>query len=108
MAQDGGFACWSSTQAGKSYAKGVADAEAVSEAYDKARIADVIFSLNAPDKKNRSTMVTSDDDDDDDDEAIATGRYLELYVGKNRDGEDKVTIPMDAQFSRMFINELEE
>jgi len=108
MAQDGGFACWSSTQAGKQYAKEKAGAEAVSEAYDKARIADLIFSLNAPEKKNRSAMVVDEDEDEDeDDESIATGRYLELYIGKNRDGEDKVTIPMNAEFARMYINELE-
>lgn len=105
-----GYGVWSSVQAGKEYAKMVAHAEAASESYDKSRIADLVISLNTPEKKSRSTKITTDDDDDDEaeDTPIVEGRYMELFVGKYRDGEDKITIPVDAQFARMYIQEMEK
>jgi len=103
-----GYGLWSSVQAGKEYSEKLAHAEAVSESYDKARIASLVISLNVPDKKTRSTKVTIDSDDEDDDEPIVDGKYMELFVGKYRDGEDKVSIPVDAQFARMYIKEMEK
>jgi len=118
MAQQGPYAVWSSSQAGKEYKDKVAGAEAVSESYDKGRIASIVISLNTPEKKSRSTKVTTADDDDEEEsgsgggaagpEAYTRGKYMELHLGKYRDGEDKITIPMDAQFSRMYITEAED
>jgi replicative DNA helicase len=112
MAQQGPYAVWSSTHAGKEWKDDTAEAEAVSESYDKARIASIVVSLNVPKKKSRSTKVTTDDDEDEDEKEdpskYTRGKYMELRLGKYRDGEDKITIPMDAQFARMYINEAED
>jgi replicative DNA helicase len=106
---DQGYAVWSSVQAGKEYAKQIAHAEAASESYDKARIADVAISINTPEKKSRSTRVTTDEDEEEgEEEPLVDGKYMELFVGKYRDGEDKIKIPVDAQFARMYIKELEK
>lgn len=106
-----GYGVWSSVQAGKEYAKQLAHAEAASESYDKSRIASLVISLNTPEKesKSRSTKITSGESEDDEDEIpCVEGKYMEILVGKYRDGEDKVKIPVDAQFARMAIKELEE
>lgn len=105
-----GYAVWSSVQAGKEYANVVAHAEAASESYDKSRIASIVISLNTPKKKSRSTRITTDENDGDDDdiEHIVDGKYMEMFLGKYRDGEDKISIPVDAQFAKMYIKELEK
>jgi replicative DNA helicase len=123
MAQQMPCCVWSSVQAGKEYKDTVAEAEAVSESYDKGRIASIILSLNTPEKKSRSTKVTTDEDEDEDEKkgkkgkgkddeesrpsVYTEGKYIEMRLAKYRDGEDKVTIPMDAQFTRMYIQEAE-
>ena len=118
LAEEEGMVVWSTTQAGKEYAKQLATSEATSESYDKARIADVIISLNEPKRKARKTIVVDDDDDgaEFDDAAaaedgageIATrGRLLELFLAKYRDGQSQVTVPVDAQLERMYISEVE-
>jgi replicative DNA helicase len=110
MAQQG-YAVWSSVQAGKEFAKQVAHAEAASESYDKSRIADLVISINTPEKKTRSTRVTTDDGEGDAEEEhiyALDGKYMELFISKYRDGEDKITIPVDAQFAKMYIKELEK
>jgi hypothetical protein len=115
LAQEG-YAVWTSTHAGREWAEKVAEAEAAGESYDKARIADIVLTLNTPKKKTRTTRVTTDDDDDEAKPATPKpsagstpkGKYVELYLAKYRDGDSKLTIPLDAQFSRMYIRELEE
>jgi replicative DNA helicase len=107
LGQERHAAVWSSSQAGKEFAKGIADAESVSESYDKGRIADLVLSLNTPEKKSRSTVVVSDDEDEDG-APVAVGRQLLMHLGKYRDGEDKINIPIDAQFARMYVTEMEE
>lgn len=108
LAQEG-YAVWSSTHAGRDWAKRIVEAEGTGESYDKARIADLVMSLNTPERKTRST-VTVDDDDDDDEEAkpAVRGKYLELFLAKYRDGDSMLSIPLDGEFSTMFIRELEE
>ncbi len=105
---DQGYALWSSVQAGKEYAKQLAHAEAVSESYDKARIADIAISINNPEKKNRSTRITVDEGDEEEEEKepIVLGKYMEIFIGKYRDGEDKIKISVDAQFARIYIQEI--
>lgn len=111
LAEEDGYAVWSSTQAGKEYVNKTATAEAASESYDKGRIADLMLTLNEPKKHSRATTVVDDDEedddaDDDDDISVATeGRYLEAHLAKYRDGESRISIPLDAQFSKMMITE---
>lgn len=114
LMEERGAAGWSSTQVAKEFANKIATAEAASESYDKARISDLMVSINEPTKKTRATKPV-DDDDGEWDEAggvapavIARGRALELFVAKFRDGESKVNIPLDADFSRMLIRELSD
>lgn len=110
MAEEMGYAVWNTIQAGREWAGEVAKVEAASESYDKGRIADIVISLNKPKKKTRSTRELGGSLDDDEDEAIEreakiTGDYMEAYIAKYRDGESKVTIPLDANFTRMHIDE---
>lgn len=109
--EEEGYAIWASTHAGRDWAKKVATAEASGESYDKSRIADIVLTLNTPERKTRSTKVTlSDDDDDiiDDPSTLAKYRYIEMYLAKNRDGESRISIPLDGNFSKMLFEELEE
>lgn len=106
-----GYALWTSTHAGKEWAKKIAEAEATGESYDKARIADVVVTLNTPEKKTRRTKISSDDDDEAPPPKTTPptkGKYVELYLAKYRDGESKINIPLDAEFKRMYMRELEE
>ena len=109
LAEEDGYAVWSSTQAGKEYAARTATAEAASESYDKGRIADIMISLNEPRKHSRATKVLDDEDDDEDEESMAPtarGKFMELYLAKYRDGASKLTIPLDAELEKMLISEI--
>lgn len=113
MAEEDGYAVWSSTQAGKEYVKMLATAEAASESYDKARIADLMISINEPFRRTRATKVVDDDDEWDeskedggiDPEVKTRGKYLELFLAKYRDGKSAVTVPLDAELEKMLIQE---
>ena len=106
-----GHVVWSAVQAGKEYAKKLADAEASSESYDKSRIASLAMSINFPEKESRRTKISTDDDDDEDETEdeifVVDGKYMELYVSKCRDSEDKVRIPVDAMYAKGYIKEIE-
>jgi len=108
LAESDGYAIWSSTQAKQEYATRTITAEGGSESYDKARIADVMVSLNEPRKSSRATKIVDDDDDDDGESLTPTtkGSFLELFLAKYRDGMSKVTIPLDAEFEKMIIHEV--
>lgn len=108
-----GHVVWSSVHAGREYEKKVAKTAAVSESYDKARIASIVASLNTPVQQTRSTKITKDDDEDEEEatpttDIVTKGQYMELFLAKYRDGKSQITIPLDAQFSRMYISEAEE
>lgn len=110
LAEEDGYAVWASTQAGKEFVTRVATAEAASESYDKGRISDIMISLNEPRKHSRATKVEDDDEDDEEseDEGMempARGRYMELHLAKYRDGKSKLSIPLDAEFEKMLIQE---
>jgi len=109
LAESEGYAVWSSTHAGREWAKAVATAEASGESYDKSRIADIVCSLNTPESKSRSTRITMDDDEEGEEEKskMATGTYVEMYLAKYRDGASRVSIPMDADFSKMYLTEMD-
>lgn len=113
LGEEDGYEMWSTVQAGKEYATGIATAEATSESYDKARIADSILSINDPEaRRKRKRVEIEDDEDDEDDEEevkqpeIEEGiRRLELFLAKYRDGESKLKVPILADFPRMKLRE---
>jgi hypothetical protein len=110
FAEEDGYAIWASTHAGRDWAKKIATAEASGESYDKSRIADIVLSLNTPERKTRSTKITIDDDDEDfidDPTTLAKHRYIELFLAKYRDGKARLSIPLDGEFSKMMFHELE-
>lgn len=118
LAEEEGYVVWTSVHAGREWATQIATAEATSESYDKARIADLIISLNDPNAKpdrRKKAVVSSDDDDDDEPEEVkgfASGpegpRRMELFLAKYRDGLSKLKIELDADFSRMIMSEVGE
>jgi replicative DNA helicase len=105
-------AIWSSTQAGREWESRTAGAEAVSESYDKARIADIVGTLNQPKKNSRTTKIVDDDDGDDDEPKPGElDRYksgaIEFFLAKYRDGESKEIIPLEADLAKMMIRQAE-
>jgi replicative DNA helicase len=110
LAEEEGVALWSSTHAGKEWEKRVAGAESVAESYDKARIADTVFTLNRPERRTRTTPIVDDDDGDDGKEDEGVGKAppdLEGFLAKYRDGESKIVIPLDTDLARMMIKQAE-
>lgn len=114
LADEEGFAIWTTTHAGREWAEKIAEAESASESYDKARIVDCAISLNVPKKKSRTTTVKEGDEAKDSEEGETVsgrklaGSYLEMRLAKYRDGKSKVTIPIDADFARMYLEEIDE
>lgn len=116
LALDRDIALWTTTQAGKEWKGRRAIAEAASESYDKVRIADLVISLNEPSKATRSTRSDDDNDDDDGDSEKADpigklkapdAKMLEMLLAKYRDGESGIVIPMEADFGRMLLHDIE-
>jgi replicative DNA helicase len=115
LAEDDGYAVWSSVHAGAKWAGETATAEASAESYDKSRIADLVISINDPEykpkRKKAKVEVDSDDEDDamDDDfemKETAKARKLEFHIAKYRDGESRRTIAMLAELHIMKISEI--
>lgn len=107
FAEENHVAVWSSTQAGREWAKKVATAEAASESYDKSRIADIVLSINRPNAHSRSTKILVGTDEDDDSSLYDPQKYRELFLSKYRDGEAGVLIPLTSSFEYALIEELE-
>lgn len=111
MGEEGGYVMWSSVHAGREWARQIATAEAASESYDKSRIADLVLSLNDPleMRSGRKRVEITDDDEEDEPEEVEESkdavRQLELFVAKYRDGESKMKIQLDCDFSRMTMKE---
>lgn len=120
LAEDEGIGVWSTVHAGKEWAVQMATAEATSESYDKARIADIIVSINDPFAKDtrfrrKSVDITTDDDSEDEpsevkgfESAEEGRRRMELYLAKYRDGVSKLKIALDCDFARMTIKEISD
>lgn len=102
---------WSSTHAGREWEAKLITAEATSESYDKARIADTVVSLSAPKRRSRARPDVSKIERKrptpapDDGGVKTVRRPIELFLAKYRDGESKLRIPLDTDFSRMMIKE---
>lgn len=107
LAEEEGLVVWSSTQAGREYESRTAGAEAVSESYDKARIADVILTLNAA-RDGHSRAKTADDDVEAESAESESKSKMEIYLAKYRDGESKTRVALDPDFSTMLIQEAED
>jgi replicative DNA helicase len=120
LAEEQGYVVWSTVHAGREWAHQIATAEAASESYDKARIADLIVSLNDPNSKparRKRVMVSTDDDDDESEEPgevkgfegnSSATQLLEIYLAKYRDGVSKLRIDVTADFARMVLREKDE
>lgn len=116
LAEDEGYAVFSSVHASAQWAGVTATAEASAESYDKARIADMIISINDPEYKERtggkkSVKVEVDDDDDEDGDddfeaPLTRERRMELFLSKYRDGESNRVVPVRADFHKMLIEEI--
>src|SRR5690606_13619801 len=116
LAEEDGYVIWSTVHAGREWADKIATAEATAESYDKARIADLVISINDPNDRPsfKKKTIVEDDSEEEDEEVEIKGsgtfdgsRYLELYLAKYRDGASKVKIPLQADFSRMIMKEIE-
>ena len=105
LAADQSMVLWSSTQAGREWEKKIAGAEAVSESYDKARIADLVVTLNEPSGRRKGVVSSDGEEDEDEHKEEESAGDLSLFVAKYRDGESKVKIPLDADFAHMVIRE---
>jgi len=79
-----GIPVMSATQVSKEYDKKKAYAEGLAEAYDKARILDIILTLNQFDKNSSDLL---------------------LMVAKNRDGQAGQEISLVAEYSHMQLVE---
>jgi replicative DNA helicase len=113
MAEEYTKAVWSSTQAGKSATGRLVKAEDTAESYDKARIADLIITLNEPETATRSTRESDTDGGEGETEVVekkmADGaKRLELYLAKYRDGESHIRIQIEADLDRMFMHDMED
>lgn len=80
------LATWATVQASKEYMNKLVTAEGTSESYDKARIADVILTLNQTDAEARDSIVR-------------------MFVAKNRSGERGEIVYLLTDFARMHIEE---
>jgi replicative DNA helicase len=109
FAGEEGYAIWTSTHAGRDWADKTAEAESAGESYDKARIVDVAISINKPKKKKRSKVMSEDEDGDEDTASRKiSGKYMEMRLSKYRDGDSAITIPIDADFARMYLTEIDD
>jgi replicative DNA helicase len=112
-AEEEGKVLWSTTHAGRDWAWQIATAEATSESYDKARISDLIVSLNDPESRpgwgRKGRAVVSDEEEEEEETSTYTAptssKRLHMYIAKYRDGTSRTRIELDADFSRMLIEE---
>lgn len=109
LAEEDGYAIWSTTQAAKEYVNKLATAESSSEAYDKSRIADIMITLNEYiSTQTNETMIDFDEDEDFETNITppVKGKLIELYLAKYRDGKSDVKIQLDAQFDKILMEEI--
>jgi len=100
------YPIWVSVHAGREWRNKIATSEAAGESYDKSKIADIVITLNTPDKKSRTTKMPFDEFDDEEPMIEPGHRFIELYLAKYRDGEARISIPIDANFKQYIFTEI--
>ncbi len=90
LAQEYNIAVMTSTHASKEWADKLIKPEGVAESYDKARIADIVISLNRSRDEGREDV----------------SKYLDVYLGKYRDGEDNFLVPVRVDRPTMLFEEI--
>ncbi len=89
LAIDRGIGVWSTTQASKDVVNKIARAENVAEAYDKARIADIIWTLNQTPAQEASGIMKG-------------------VLAKYRSGKTGIIVTMRVDLSRSYFEEVDE
>lgn len=89
LAIDRGIGVWSTTQASKDVVNRIARAENVSEAYDKARIADIIATLNQTPSQEAANI-------------------MKLLLAKYRSGKSGAMLTLRVDLSRSYFEEVED
>lgn len=107
FAEEEGLVLWSSTHAPKEYEKKLAGTAATSESYDKARICDVMLTLNPPGLRSRTSKIVEGEDPEAG-PTVVRPVNLELNLAKYRDGEARIRIPLSNELERMLIQEADE
>lgn len=87
LADEYGIPIWSTTHAPKDVVNKVATAENVGESYDKARIADIVLSLNQT-------------------KAQAREGILRAFLAKNRQGKGRFVIDLEAKLDQSELTEI--
>lgn len=118
LAEEEGYVVWSSVHAGREWATKTATAEATAEAYDKARIADTVISINDPSagtgRRRRAVEVSDEDDESEEPEEVKDGstvpgkKRLQAFLAKYRDGDSNFKFDIDCDFARMLIRDASE
>jgi len=86
-----GCGVWSTTQLKQEVVHKIGTAEAVSEAYDKSRIADILVTLNQDTEQEK--MMPPE---------------IDLWLAKFRDGESKRMVKLKATLSKMLFEEVDQ
>ena len=83
---DEGYVVWATSQLTREMVDKIASGEGLAESYNKARIADVIVTLNQTAKQK------------------VLGK-MDMFVGKARDSKDKMIIPVNTNFEIMLAEQ---
>jgi len=83
---DEGYVVWATSQLTKEMVDKIASGEGLAESYNKARIADVVVTLNQTPKQK------------------VLGK-MDMFLGKARDSKDKMIIPVNTNFEIMLAEQ---
>lgn len=111
LAEELNMPIWVTIQATREFETKLASTRAAAGSYDKARICDLILSINQPEKdtKKQNGIVEYAEANEvlvDPADADKQPKGLSLYIAKNRDAESKQFIPIEADLKRMLIREI--
>ena len=101
---------WVTLQAGRDFETKIASTAAAAGSYDKSRICDLLISINeiAAAKDASSIVFRSEAKSEALPDQTKGLKKLKLYLAKNRDDISRTIIPIEADLSRMLIQEIEE
>jgi mRNA-degrading endonuclease RelE of RelBE toxin-antitoxin system len=89
IAEERRAALWATTHAPKDVVNKIATAENVGESYDKARLADIVITIN-------------------ENKAMALKNQMKLYLAKYRQGKSRLLITVEVDKAVMTYKEIEE